>query len=106
MKERIVLKARGTTDVGEFAVFRTTVASGVVTTGVLNAFWFPDKTVEPGDLVILYSKGGTQSEKRLPSGRTAHFFYWGAGPAIWSEDGVAPVLLHVDQWNSYLPDEE
>ncbi len=106
MKERIVMKSKVTTDVGEFAVFCTTANSGVVTTGVLNTFWFPDKIVEPGDLVILYSKGGTQSEKRLHSGRTAHFFYWGAGPAIWNQDGVAPVLLHIDQWNAYLPDEE
>lgn len=105
-QERLVFNVLADTDVGEYVVFRTAENAGVVTTKLLNAFWFPDKPVKAGDLVVLYSKGGVRSEKLLKSGRTAYFFYWNAGPAIWGEDGVAAVLLHVDRWNSHLPKEE
>jgi hypothetical protein len=100
-KERLVFKVLADTDVGEFGVFRTRERSGTVTTGVLDAFWFPDKKVAAGDLVVLYSKAGARSEKTLEGGNTAHFFYWGAEGTMW-EKGMAAVVFHVDEWNSYL----
>jgi hypothetical protein len=40
------------------------------------------KAVEAGDLVVLYSKPGTQSQKKLNNGTAVHFFYWGVGGTI------------------------
>jgi hypothetical protein len=104
-KERLVLQVLASTDIGEFAVFRTRERAGTVTTGVLDVFWFPDKAVEAGDLVVLYSKRGRQSEKKLDNGSTVHFFYWGVEDPAWAQEGVAAVLLHVDEWRSHLPRE-
>src|SRR5205823_11802662 len=81
--ERLVLKVVAKTDVGEYAVFRTGFSGSSVTIGVKNTFWFPDKPVAAGDLVVLYSKNGTESEKELEKGGKAHFFYWGAVGSLW-----------------------
>ena len=103
-KERVVMKAVTDTDIGQFALLRTLVNSaGNPTTGVTNAFWFPDKPINAGDLVVLYTKVGTPSEKALDSGKRAHFLYWGLSSSLWRNKTVAAVLLHVDEWSSKAP---
>jgi hypothetical protein len=105
-KERIVLKADAATDVGEYAVFQTGVEDGSVTTALQGAFWFPDKEVAQGDYVILYTRGGVQSERVLKSGKKSHFFYWGrTEDTLWRSTNHALVVLHVDKWISHIPDE-
>lgn len=102
-KERLVLEVVAKTDVGEYAVFRTGVSGTSVTVGVRNTFWFPDKPVAAGDLVVLYSKSGTESEKELERGTKAHFFYWGAGGSLWGGKEDAAVIAHIDEWISHIP---
>jgi hypothetical protein len=101
-KERLVLKVVAKTDVGEYAVFRTGISGSEVTTDVMNTFWFPDKPVAAGDLVVLYSKSGTQNEKELERGGRAHFFYWGVGGTLWDSKEHAVVITHIDEWISHI----
>lgn len=102
-KERLVLRVLADTDIGQYAVFRTGVTEGNVTIGVANVFWFPDKPVAVGDLVVLYSKHGTQGEKVLEGGGKAHFFYWGYQGSLWDANDKAAVVLHIDKWISHIP---
>jgi hypothetical protein len=99
-KERLVIRVVNDTNVGEFAIFRTGFYDNEVTVGVVNTFWFPDKQVRAGDLVVLYSKAGATSEKKLESGNTAHFYYWGQSEPLWSNSQRAAVLLHAPAWES------
>lgn len=100
-KERVVIRVVDNTNVGEFALFRTGVNDdGGLNIGVENTYWFPDKEVRAGDLVVLYSKGGSFSEKSLESGNKAHFYYWGLGKELWNSGRVAPVLLHAPTWET------
>ena len=104
-EERLILKVLSDADVGAFVVFRAAALDDTVTTGVKTVFWFPDKAVKAGDLVVLYTKKGTQSEKLLKDGNRAHFFYWNISSAIWDDKSMAAVILHVSEWTSHLRSE-
>jgi len=97
-KERLVIKALHDVDIGEYAVFCSrTSAHFLPTTGSKQAYWFPDRSVKAGDLVILYTKAGKTSTKALSQGRTAHFFYWGQESALWGSPRTA-VVLEISDW--------
>lgn len=98
-KERLVLKAHAEVEIGNYAVFCSGVSDGKATAGHKTAYWFPDEKVKAGDLVVLYTKTGTDSKKKLESGVTAHFFYWGLKNAIWGNSNNTAVLLRVAEWS-------
>lgn len=105
-QERIAISVLGDVDVGSFAIFRAKRNStGDVSAGYKVAYWFPDKQVKAGDLVILYTKKGKSREKQLDGDRTAHFFYWGLSDPAWAPNsGNAAVLLSVAEWKTKDPD--
>lgn len=104
-KERLILKVSVDVDIGGFAVFRSRLSSsGEPLSGYKDAYWFPDKKVKAGDLIVLYTKGGTASEKPLSGGRTAYFFYWGMKQPIWgSESKNAAVICSIDEFGFKSP---
>lgn len=104
-KERIVMRAMSTLDVGLYALVEAGYADSSVNTFTKDVFWFPDKKIDEGDYVVLYTKSGNDSEKRLESGRRSHFFYWGKPSAKWGTRTMAPVLMQVESWQAYGPDE-
>lgn len=104
-KERLVIRVLNDTDVGDYVLLRTGLSDGEVTTGVHNTFWFPFKNVKAGDLVVLYSKRGSQNEKELDGGRKAHFFYWGRTEALWGTHDKGVVLLYAPTWEGTSVDE-
>lgn len=86
-------------------LIRTVYEDEQVTTEVKNTFWFPDKPVNAGDSIVVYSKRGTTRQKTIGDGRIAYFFYWGQDSALWNDDKVAPVLLYAPEWVSKAPEE-
>jgi hypothetical protein len=64
--------------------------------------WFPDKLIQKGDLVVIYTRAGTRSEKVLTTGKKAHFLYWDISTAIWADDSAGVVLLHAPDWDGRL----
>jgi hypothetical protein len=103
-KERIVMKVLSDTDIGHYAVFEALRRGEELSTAILDAYWFPDKSVKEGDLVILYTKSGTSSEKTSEGGKTSHFFYWGRTGSKWGSNESAPALLEIMAWESFIPD--
>lgn len=97
-KERLILKAHANVEIGNYAVFCSSVNEGKATAGRKTAYWFPDETIKTGDLVVLYTKVGTDSKKKLNSGATAHFFYWGLKDAVWGSPSNTAILLRVAEW--------
>ncbi len=104
-KERLVLKVLLDTDIGDYVLFRTGYSNGSVTTGIRNAFWFPDKVVSKGDLVVVYTKPGTNNERTRKNGSLSHFFYLNLDQPIWEDEKHALVILYVSEWESQGPDE-
>lgn len=102
--ERLVLKVLQADDIGRYAVFDTEASSdGQPTTRLRGAYWFPDKKVKPGDLVVLYTKPGEPSEKVSASGATSHFFYWGLDRPTWDSGNDCAVLLRIEDWSASAP---
>jgi hypothetical protein len=100
-KERLVLQVLTDTDIGSYAVFVVDVFEGnTVSNTVRDAYWFPDKKVKKGDLVVLYSKDGLDKEKQNSDGSTTHFFYWEQYESKWSRRGSAAVVLEIQGWIS------
>jgi hypothetical protein len=104
-RERIVLRAVGDTDIGDYLVIRVHTKDDAVRAGrMLDCYWFRDKLVQAGDLIVLYSKAGSAREKRNDDESTTHFFYWGLSQACWSEPNSAAVLMRLREWESHFPE--
>lgn len=102
-KERLVLKILKDCNIGYYIVVYTYYIDkndGSISANVLNSFWFPDKRVIAGDLVILYTKKGEESEKKNKDGSTSHFFYWGLDKTIWNEEDDCAVLIEIEDWTT------
>lgn len=104
-KERIVIKVLLDLEIGNYLLLRSDLSSGSSPTGGKKvAYWFPDGAVKAGDLVVLYSKNGESSTKRLTSGKTAHFFYWGREKALWGTADHTAVIMRVSEWKHKIPE--
>jgi hypothetical protein len=104
-KERLILKVVADTDIGDFLLFQSGFSDGEVTTETYHTYWFPFKPVSAGDLIVIYTKAGKHSVKRMKKGNRAHFFYWDLDSPIWQLKSRAPVVLHAPEWISKSPDE-
>lgn len=99
-KERLVINVLNDTDVGDYILMQTGMSDGSVNIAISGTYWFPNKTVKAGDLVVLYSKSGTNKDRDLDEGRKVHFFYWGKSASIWGKPEKAAVLAHAPTWSS------
>jgi hypothetical protein len=102
-KERVVMKAEASTDIGQYVFLRVNTVDGQPTTSVRNTYWFPNKSINPGDYVIVYSKEGINSEKGFKN-VTSHFFYLASKTAIWDEENVGATVLYAPDWESFVPE--
>jgi hypothetical protein len=104
-RERVVIKAINSADVGDYALFRTlsTAKNRISEGNVPNTYWFPDVDVKAGDTIVLYTKKGISSRKSTPSGSTSYFFYWGFETPFWNDTKHLPVLVHTATWKRYNP---
>ncbi len=100
-KERLILKALVDLDIGRFAIFRGEKSATGITNKVYNTYWFPDKQVKAGDLIILYTGKGVSSSRISANGNEYHFFYWGLSSPIWNLRSVATVLVSVPEWKVF-----
>ena len=101
-KERIVMKVEAAVNVGEFVLLQTGLSENAVTNGVYNTYWFPDKEVNIGDYVVLYTKAGKPSDVVFKNVKS-HFFYLGHPQSIWSERDRSAVLMYAPDWESFRP---
>jgi hypothetical protein len=99
-QERLVLEALQHGDIGSYAVFCTRLlSSGEVSSTVERTFWFPDQKVEAGDLVVLYTKRGSQHRRGNEDNTTTHFFHWNLDAALW-DGAVVPVVVNLRDWEA------
>jgi hypothetical protein len=100
-RERIVLRAKVDTDIGNYAVFMGKGASDdkkFLSGHVPSAYWFSNKVVKAGDFVVLYTKSGTISSKTNDAGRTSYFYYWGWKQSKWDKNTPA-ALVETSEWS-------
>lgn len=97
-KERLVIRVVDDTEIGDYIILRTGFVDGSVNVAVTHTFWFPNKSVKAGDLVVIYSKIGQAKDRPLDSGGTVHFYYWNATRTLWDNDSTAAVVAHAPDW--------
>jgi hypothetical protein len=105
-KERVVLFAESSCDVGKFILAETAfIKDGEVSSNLRRTFWLPDLTVTAGDLVVIYSKVGKNSSRENSDKSTSHFLYLGKAESIWGKSDSGIVLMEVSDWMSRRPSE-
>lgn len=105
--ERLLLRAREDADVGEYMVGSTVYqGEGQVSSRLRHVLWLPDRDVSAGDLVVVYTKDGTDKSRENESGNRTHFLYWGLSSPIWRKGGGASVLFHIDEWQHKMTGSE
>lgn len=100
--ERLIIKVLKDADIGDYVLMQTkyNYNSSKTTAKVYHTFWFPDKEVSEGDLVIVYSKAGERKEKVRNDGSIAHFFYWKKSEPLWKLPNRGATLLYASSWKS------
>lgn len=103
-KERIIFKVLLDEELGFYGVFKSKkTGEKTVSSKTTGSYWFPDRQIKKGDLVVLYSKVGINSEKKNNDGTTSHFFYWGETGPLWEKEVDAAVLFKIDEWKYKTP---
>lgn len=99
-KERIVFSVLADENIGKYLILKSRkIGKGnAVSSRPASTFWFQDKEVKKGDLVVLYSKIGLYKSTLNEDGTTSHFFYWNQTVPIWNQD-YAAVLIAADEWD-------
>jgi len=98
--ERIVLKALERVDIGRYLLCDTTYNDDeTVSNKLRHTFWFPDKVIEEGDFVALYTTVGTDRQHGNKAGTTTHCFYWGLDRTVWNKGGDGAVLFELGSWS-------
>lgn len=99
-QERILFEVTGTDDTGRYEAFLTTeLQEGRIRAKPSDVYWFPDKEVRSGDLVILYTKPGEYSVINNQLGTRTHFFYWGSKGTLLNKPKDAIALLTINGWS-------
>ena len=74
------------------------VAENAISPGAVDAFWFPNQLVKPGDSIILFTKAGLNTNRTDASGVTSYFFYWGRPDSVWKNRESCAVLVDAATW--------
>ena len=98
--ERLTLRALENLDIGDYIVAQTGYIEDSPTTNFSHSLWFPYKLVNKGDLVVIYTKGGSSKERVLDKGNKAHFFYLGLTEPVWNASRKGALILHAPSWAS------
>ena len=98
-KERLLLHVESSGDIGRYMLVESTyVNEGEVSGTIRNCLWLPDMAVQAGDLVVVYTKNGTNKSRENQDKTKTHFIYWGIGNPIWSRENACPVIFEVTDW--------
>ena len=99
-KERVVFEVQEDDFLGGYLVLKTKkTGESTVSSITRGTYWFPDKDVKKGDLVVLYTKKGVNTEKKNTDGTTTHFYYWQKEEVLWGVDEDVVLLARLQDWD-------
>jgi hypothetical protein len=103
--ERLTLRANADLDIGDYLVAQSGFVDGSPTTSFFHTLWFPFKLIQKSDLVVVYTKVGTNNERVLNAGNKAHFFYLDLSQPIWGDTSKGALVLYAPTWQSKSVDD-
>lgn len=100
--ESISIEVLEKTNLSKYMVCDQTFGEYDQPSGLHRHFYrFPNKTVEEGDLVILYTKLKYSRESPRESGGKIHRFGWGLNKCIWNDKGDTAHLVKIENSQSF-----
>jgi hypothetical protein len=96
MEEYLLMEILQDCDLGAYAVVDYTYRVDHELSNMHQHFYrFEPKKVRKGDQVLLWTRGGKNSESDGDSGRAIYQYYWGLVSAVWNDDGDVAQLLQI-----------
>lgn len=101
-KERVLLNVLSDIDIGKYMIYYTRRASdNSFFTKPILSHWFVDKNVKKGDLIVLYTKSGKETEKLIRNNEnTTHFFYMNEDEAFFDSEDKIIVAIELNNWET------
>ena len=99
------MRANTDLDVGDYLLAQSGYVDGSPTIHFFHTYWFPNKSINKGDLVVVYTKSGSDRVRKLTTGKNAHFYYFGLDSTIWDQPHRGAVLLQAPIWQSKSSEE-
>lgn len=98
-KERVVLLADADGNVGHAMLAATrSTAEQTISSKISTPFWFPDREVKKGDLLVVYTQAGTPNQIKNKDQTSSHFFYAGLPSALYGDKSMCAVLFDILTW--------
>jgi hypothetical protein len=103
--ERVVFKVMEDGNIGSWMVYRARApleeGKRILKSTIYDAYWFWDKEISAGDLVILYTKISPVGYKKKDAlEQNSHFFYWGKDGPLWNNENRAIVYGQLTNWKT------
>ncbi|MDE6507919.1 MAG: hypothetical protein K2L04_05610 [Alistipes sp.] len=93
-QERVLFMVSEDCDLGvNIVALSRRINESSFSSNIKSLYWFPDKEVKKGDLVVLYTKSGESNSIINNNGKKTHFFYWGLSEPISVNKDTCVVLL-------------
>lgn len=106
-RERIVFEVTKSGNIGTFMLHcarsvKEENGKSSLKNDIYHSYWFIDKDVSIGDLVVVYTKktNVVYKEKSLNDSNKTRFFYWGMSKPLWDREGVALVYGEFSGWKT------
>ncbi|MEX2410160.1 MAG: hypothetical protein WD607_02105 [Candidatus Paceibacterota bacterium] len=101
-KEYVLMKVLQNCDAGHYILADSTYTDdGKISNKVRHTYWIPDKEVEKGDLISIWTKDGKNTTSKTDSGTPIHRFFWGLNKPVWNDEGDCAVLFEVNTWQIF-----
>lgn len=96
LEEFVLLQALADVDIGPYGIADSTyVSASTISNRLRHTYWFPDKKVSKGALILLRTCEGKDGPIKYGD-QPAHRFFWGLKTSVWNDTGDCAVLLRID----------
>ena len=93
-KERIVFAVKNDEQLGKYLIAESVLTEDArFSARIKNVFWFPDQELKQGDVVVLYTKSGSNNTIKNEDGSTTYFYYWGLSEPHLNDNKPCVVLF-------------
>jgi hypothetical protein len=91
-QEYVSLKVKNDCNIGDYLLTDKTFEGEDASNKLRHVYWFPRKAVKEGDVVLLYTKKGTNTQT-TSGGTVGHIFYWNLKVAVWNDKQADAAIL-------------
>lgn len=98
-EERVGFKVQKKCNLKNYFIFSTHFMEAGFYNRSKNSFWFPPREANIGDIVVLYTKAGTDSSQKNDDDTTTYYYHWGLTESIFTSENHGVVIGEVNDWN-------